>query len=403
MVYELDNFLTLILSILVLYLGYFLKSRFVFLNKYSIPVSVAGGFIFSLVAALFEFSELLQLSFDLELRSVLLLIFFSTIGLNARISDLASGGKAFFLLVIACTICLIFQNIIGISVVTLLGKEPHLGLFGGSISLAGGHGTAIAWGEIFADEGIQGVSEFGIACATMGLVFGGMLGGPLAMRLIDKYELRPEKNNLSKKSKTIKNKNVAAPKQHKVSVEAIIDTIFALAICLVVGKMVNGYLFDNEINLPGFLTAMLVGVILANLTDLMKVEINKEGLNLTGGVCLQLFLAMSLMSMDLLTMADSALLLVLLMFFQVTFSLLFAGFIIFRMMGKDYDAAIVAGGFFGLSIGATPVAMASMDAASKKYGASSKALIVIPLVGAFFIDLINAGIIDIFLRLSIFN
>ena len=401
MVYELDNFLTLILSILVLYLGYFLKSRLSFLNKYSIPVSVAGGFIFSLVAALFAGSGLLQLSFDLELRSVLLLIFFSTIGLNARVSELASGGKAFFLLVIACTICLIFQNVIGISVVTLLGKEPHFGLFGGSISLAGGHGTAIAWGEIFSKEGIQGVSEFGIACATMGLVLGGMLGGPLAMKLIDKYDLRPEKTDVAKKPQPIKNDN--APKQHKVSVEAIIDTIFALAICLVVGKMVNGYLFDNEIHLPGFLTAMFVGVILANLTDLMKVEINKEGLNLTGGVCLQLFLAMSLMSMDLLTMADSALLLVLVMFFQVAFSLLFAGFIIFRMMGKDYDAAIVAGGFFGLSIGATPVAMASMDAASKKYGASSKALIVIPLVGAFFIDLINAGIIDMFLRLSMFS
>ncbi len=401
MVYELDNFLTLILSILVLYLGYFLKSRLSFLNKYSIPVSVAGGFIFSLVAALFAGSGLLQLSFDLELRSVLLLIFFSTIGLNARVSELASGGKAFFLLVIACTICLIFQNVIGISVVTLLGKEPHFGLFGGSISLAGGHGTAIAWGEIFSKEGIQGVSEFGIACATMGLVLGGMLGGPLAMKLIDKYDLRPEKTDVAKRPQPIKNDN--APKQHKVSVEAIIDTIFALAICLVVGKMVNGYLFDNEIHLPGFLTAMFVGVILANLTDLMKVEINKEGLNLTGGVCLQLFLAMSLMSMDLLTMADSALLLVLVMFFQVAFSLLFAGFIIFRMMGKDYDAAIVAGGFFGLSIGATPVAMASMDAASKKYGASSKALIVIPLVGAFFIDLINAGIIDMFLRLSMFS
>ena len=401
MVYELDNFLTLIISILVLYLGYFLKSRINFLNKYSIPVSVAGGFIFSILAALFSGVGILKLSFDLELRSLLLLIFFSTIGLNARISELASGGKAFFLLVIACTICLIFQNIIGISVVTILGKEAHFGLFGGSISLAGGHGTAIAWGEIFVEEGIQGVSEFGIACATMGLVLGGMLGGPLAMKLIDKYDLRPKNIDVAKKLKPQENDN--APKQHKVSVEAIIDTIFALAICLVIGKMVNGYLFDNEIHLPGFLTAMLVGVILANLTDLMKIEINKGGLNLTGGVCLQLFLAMSLMSMDLLTMADSALLLVLVMFFQLAFSLLFAGFIIFRMMGKDYDAAIVAGGFFGLSIGATPVAMASMDAASKKYGESSKALIVIPLVGAFFIDLINAGIIDIFLRLSIFN
>ena len=401
MVYELDNFLTLILSILVLYLGYFLKSRLSILNKYSIPVSVAGGFIFSLIAALFAGSGLVQLSFDLELRSVLLLIFFSTIGLNARVSELASGGKAFFLLVVACTICLVFQNIIGISVVTLLGKEPHFGLFAGSISLAGGHGTAIAWGEIFTEQGIQGVSEFGIACATMGLVLGGMLGGPLAMKLIDKYDLRPQNSDVVKKIQPKQNDNT--PKQHKVSVEAIIDTIFALAICLVVGKMVNGYLFDNEIHLPGFLTAMFVGVILANLTDLMKIEINKEGLNLTGGVCLQLFLAMSLMSMDLLTMADSAMLLVLVMLFQVLFSLLFAGFVIFRMMGKDYDAAIVAGGFFGLSIGATPVAMASMDAASKKYGASSKALIIIPLVGAFFIDLINAGIIDGFLRLSIFS
>jgi ESS family glutamate:Na+ symporter len=402
MVYELDNILTLILSILVLYLGYFLKSRFSFLNKYSIPVSVAGGFIFSVVVALFAGMGLLQLSFDLELRSLLLLIFFSTIGLNAKISELANGGKAFFFLVFACTVCLIIQNFIGIFIVTLLGKEPYFGLFGGSISLAGGHGTAIAWGEIFAKEGIQGVSEFGIACATMGLVIGGMLGGPLAMRLIDKYELRPQKNHVAKKSKA-KNNNEDAPKQHRVSVEAIIDTIFALAICLVVGKVVNGYLFDNQINLPGFLTAMLVGVILANVTDLMKIEINKDGLDLTGGVCLQLFLAMSLMSMDLLTMADSALMLVLVISSQVVFLLLFANFIIFRMMGKDYDSAIVAGGFFGLTIGATPVAMASMDAASKKFGASSKALIIIPLVGAFFIDIINAGIIDVFLRWSIFS
>ncbi|ARN72857.1 sodium/glutamate symporter [Oceanicoccus sagamiensis] len=403
MAFEINSINALILSILVLYLGYFLKSRLHFLKTYSIPVSVAGGFLFSLFAAVLAGLGILTLTIDLELRSFLLLIFFSTIGLNAKFSELANGGKALLLLVIACSICLIIQNIIGISVVTALGKDPYFGLFGGSISLAGGHGTAIAWGEIVADKGIKGISEFGLACATMGLVLGGIFGGPIATRLIEKHDLRPSPETRGMAQQKVATSQGDEPKKHKVSVEIIIDTVFVLALCIVIGDAVNRFLFNNEILLPGFLTAMFAGVVMANVTDMVEVDINKEGLDLTGGVCLQLFLSMSLMSMDLLSMAESALLLMLVITAQLIFAMVFASFIVFRMMGKDYDAAVVAGGFFGLTIGATPVAIASMDAASKKHGPSYKALLIIPLVGAFFVDLINAGTIDVFLRLPLFN
>jgi ESS family glutamate:Na+ symporter len=417
MTFDFNNLLTLILSILVLYLGYFVKNRVNFFSKYSIPVSVVGGFLCSIFILLLHLVFSFKINFDLELRNLLLLVFFSTIGLNARFSELAHGGKSLLILVFACTVCLVFQNVIGITVVSLLGKDPLYGLFGGSISLAGGHGTAIAWGEMLADNGLDGLSELGIASATFGLILGGAFGGPLAMYLIEKYQLRPSEEGAKNNGKPIKkpvkkaakkvaeNEQVveAKPVKHKVSIENVIDTIFALAICIFFGALANQFLFDNNIRLPGFLTSMFIGIIIANVTDIAKMNINKSGLDLAGGVCLQLFLSMSLMSMNLMSIANSAVLLICIIVCQLAFTIIFAGFVVFRLMGKNYDAAIISGGFFGLSLGATPVAIASMDASSKKYGPSPKAFLVIPLIGAFFIDLSNAGIIDIFLRLPFFQ
>lgn len=396
--FEIAGRQVLILAILVLYLGNFITNRTQFLQDNNIPQSVTGGLVCSVIVALLAGFQIVDLSFDLDLRNLLLLIFFSTIGLNAKIKYLVKGGYALVVLIVACTFFLVFQNIIGVSVAKALGYEPFFGLFGGSISLAGGHGTAIAWGEIAVEKGFNGASEFGIACATFGLILGGLLGGPISGRLIKKYNLMPEpKERID--SQAIQVKKLDDDKSEQISVEDVIGTIFALALCLGFGDAVNHYLFSYEIRLPGFLTAMMIGVIITNIADPLKFELNHGSIGLVGGISLQLFLAMSLMSMDLLSLADSAILLVSVMTLQALGAVLFAVFVVFRMMGKDYDAAMIVGGFIGLGLGATPVAIASMDVVSRKYGSSVKALLIVPLVGAFFIDLVNAMTIQIFLKL----
>lgn len=398
MTYEIAGRQVIILAVLVLYLGYFVTRRAAFLRDNNIPVAVTGGFLFSIAAALMAGFDVAQLKFDLELRNLLLLIFFTTIGLNAKFRELAKGGLALVLLVIACGIFLVLQNALGVSIAALLGRDAVFGLFGGSISLAGGHGTAIAWGEVVAGMGISGAAEFGIACATFGLILGGLLGGPIAGRMARKIGSRtagiqPVRAYVAAKP------DADGPRQHRVTADDIIATVFAIALCLGIGDAVNRFLFDFEIRLPGFLTAMMAGVVITNLVDPLKIELNREGIDLTGNVSLQLFLAMSLMSMDLLSLADSAVLLLVVMAAQVILAVLFATQVVFRLMGRDYDAAVMVGGFFGLGLGATPVAMASMDAVTSRHGPSLKALLVVPLVGAFFIDLINAVTIELFLKL----
>ena len=397
--YEIAGRQILILAILVLYVGTFLTKHFPFLRRNNIPESVTGGIICSVIITILALYEVVELDFNLDLRNLLLLIFFSTIGLNAKLKFLLRGGLALLILTISCGIFLVFQNGIGVVVAKSLGYNPVFGLFGGSIALAGGHGTAVAWGDIMASTGVRGVSEFGIACATFGLILGGLFGGPLAGLLIRRHNLQPSQADLEEAA-AIQTDETGKP-HHRVTIDDIIFTIFCLALCLGVGDAVNRYLFEYNIRLPGFLTAMMVGVLLTNLADTTKINLNHEGIDLIGGVCLQLFLAMSLMSMDLLSLADSFILLFTTMIFQAMFAMLFGFFIVFRMMGSDYDAAMIVGGFFGMGLGATPVAIANMDAVAKKHGPSVRALLIVPLVGAFFIDIVNAFTIQAFLRLPV--
>ena len=400
--YELMGREIMVLSILFLYLGEFMIHRVAFLRKNNIPASVAGGLICSVAVAVLAGFGIVQLTFNLELRNLLLLIFFSTIELNAKFRSLARGGKALVVLVIACAVFLVLQNVIGVSVATVFGKHPFMGLFGGSISLAGGHGTAIAWSEVAVNDGIVGAPEFGIACATAGLILGGLLSGPIVGRLIQNRDLRP-KRQPSKKTDTLSKRADKLPKEYSVSIDDVIDTVLALGLCLGLGDIVNHYLFHYKIRLPGFLTAMMVGVVLTNIADVVKINLKHNAVDIIGGVSLQLFLTMSLMSINLLSLADSAVLLVTIMVIQSLAIAFFAILVVFRMMGSNYDAAVITSGFIGLGLGATPVAIASMDAVSKKHGPSIKAFLVVPLVGAFFIDLINAAVVGGFQRLSFFQ
>ena len=388
----------IVLAIAVLYLGEKLNKKFSFLEKNSIPTAVTGGLVFSLCLMAINYFMHIEFVFNLDLRDTLLLIFFSTIGLNAKLKSLIIGGKGLVMMTIICGIFLLVQNTLGLLMASVVGAHPGFGLLGGSISFAGGHGTAIAWGEEASQAGLTGAAEFGLACATFGLVVGGLIGSPIANRLIAKHKLKPKEDNEELSIKT-----ESEIPTHQLTVNDAIGTIFCLALCLGLGDSVNRYLFDQNIKLPGFLTAMLVGIILTNGADQFKIKLSKSAIELIGGLSLQLFLTMSLMSMDLMSLVESASFLLFIVLGQALMISVFAVHIVYRMMGKDYDAAVIAGGFMGLGLGATPVAIANVDAITRKFGPSQKALIIIPLTGAFFIDIMNALIIKFFIALPFFQ
>ena len=288
---------------------------------------------------------------------------------------------------------LVIQNATGVLLAKAFGVHPGYGLFAGSVSLAGGHGTAIAWGQEATAAGLEGADLVGIAFATFGLVAGGIIGGPISEWLIKSNQLSP--------SSTEAETSVSADGEGggPFTLQRALGILLILAICLSFGEVVNRWLFSNNIKLPGFLTAMMVGIFVTNLADRRQKSLLLSDYDKVGEIALQLFLAMSLMSMDLSSLASAFRQIFVILNLQMIVITLFAVFVIFRVMGRDYDAAVIAGGFCGLGMGATPVAIANMNAVTSKYGPSFKAFLVIPLVGAFFIDLLNALVIKFFIGL----
>ncbi len=394
----LEGFDVLVVAILVLWLGSYLTSRIPLLEKYSIPMAVTGGLICSVIIFLIATSGGPGIKFDMRIRDLLLLVFFSTIGLSAKFSRLAAGGRALGILVLCAAVFLVLQNLTGVLVAYTIGAHPGYGLFAGSISLAGGHGTAIAWGQEAAAAGLEGAELAGIAFATFGLVAGGIIGGPLAELLITRYKLSP--STVDEGDAGLATRNELAELLKPVTLKRALTVLFVLSLCVALGDVVNRYLLERDFKVPGFLTAMLVGIFITNVSDRIKHPLRLGDFDKTGEICLQLFLAMSLMSMDLSSLTGAFGIIFVTLSIQILVVTLFAVYIIFRVMGRDYDAAVIAGGFCGLGMGATPVAIANMNAVTHKHGPSFKAFLVIPLVGAFFIDVLNALIIKFFLGLQ---
>ncbi len=385
-----------IVSVLVVYLGVFLTRHLPALQRNNIPSAVTGGIITSgIIAAIHYFFDI-QVTFDMDLRNTLLLIFFSTIGLSAKFHKLVAGGKALVVMVGIAVVFLFIQDLTGVLMALMLDMHPAYGLFVGSISLAGGHGTAIAWGAEAARAGLPAAEPLGIACATFGLIVGGLIGGPIAARLITK-------NNLSSKEVLVEESVREAPSgiNSFTTLNDILNTVLIVSVCLAAGEVVNLWLFERNILLPGFLTAMFVGVLITNFGPRVHLK-SAEGLVATwGDVCLQLFLAMSLMSLDLTVLAEAASGLFIALMAQSLLITWFTMLIVFRLMGRDYDAAVIASGFAGMGMGATPVAIGNMNAVTSRFGPSTKAFLVVPLVGAFFIDVANAIVIKFFVGLPL--
>lgn len=396
MEYLVSDVYVLITSIVVLWVGTLLTGRIPVLDRFSIPPAVTGGLLCSIIVALIQLFADVQVIFDARLRDVLLLVFFSTIGLSAKFRDLATGGRGLAVLVVVASIFLIVQDVSGVGLVWLIGGHPAYGLFGGSVSFAGGFGTAIAWGDIAVEAGLVYAREVGIACATVGLIAGGLAGGPVAEWLIRRNGLEAGRGNDDLEAET-RSRVRSAP----WSVDETLGTIFALALCAGLGDIVNQALFAGGVVLPGFLTAMGVGIVLTNTADILGRPFSEVAIDRVSQISLPLFLAMSLMGMQLWVIANAAGAILLVLTVQVVVMTGFAVLVVFRTMGRDYDAAVIAAGFVGLGLGATPVGIANMEAVTKKYGPSIKAFLIIPLVGAFFIDIVNAMVIKFFAGLPI--
>ena len=391
--YQVQPIHVLMLSILVLYLGFYLTKKIRFLQNYYIPPAVTGGLICSVVVAIVFVSTRIEISFDLQIRDALLLVFFSTIGLSAKLRTLADGGKALAILVAVALVFLILQDTTGVVLAMLFGADPGYGLMAGSVSFAGGHGTAIAWGKEAEAVGLEDAQAIGIAFATFGLIAGGVLGGPVARQLIKRNRLESGATSVS----TERPSTEVVDDGQAGELFNILTAILVLAICVAVGDTVNRFLFARGVLLPGFLTSMFVGIVITNLSDVLTFEIHPKTIAKIGEVSLSIFLAMSLMSMKLWALTDSVGPISIVLMFQMLVITFFVVLIVFRVMGRDYDAAVISSGFVGLGLGATPVAIANMDAVTRQFGPSQKAFLVVPLVGAFFIDILNAVVIKFFI------
>lgn len=383
---------TIILTVLVLFLGKYMLRSIPFLKAYNIPEPVAGGIITSLFFTVLYFLFDLSFSFSLFQRDVLLVVFFTCVGLSSQFTTLIKGGRTLIILLVVSIIYLFIQNFTGIAIAIATGLEPQTGVLGGSVSLSGGHGTAIAWSETFKSSyGIQNAAEIGIACATFGLVLGGIIGGPISNFLINRYSLKS--NSLEPISV-----GIADEAKQKITVDSIFSLLLVLSIAVGIGMHLHELLRYFGIKLPVFVPCLFGGILLTNTVPYFWKKVTwptgTPTLALVTDICLGLFLSMSLMSLQLYALVDLALPIILLLAAQVLVVTFFTVFIVFRVLGKNYEAAIMSSGYAGLALGATPTAIANMTAVTKKYGAAPQAFIVVPLIGAFFIDISNSIIIQ---------
>lgn len=396
---QLDFYGTLVAASLVLLLGRGLVTRVGFLRTYNIPEPVAGGLLVALVLLALRGLDI-EVRFDTSLQTPLMLAFFATIGLSADFASLKKGGRVVGIFLLAVIGLLVVQNAMGIGLATALGLDPLMGLLTGSVTLAGGHGTGAAWSATFSEKyGLASASELAMASATFGLVLGGLIGGPVARLLINRVQVPGLEQAKPGMPKGFEQPN----KERSITPFSFIETLALIAVSLLAGSLLNGLLKDTAFELPTFVCVLFVGVVLRNgLSALGLYQVFEREVSVLGNVSLSLFLAIALMSLKLWDLAALALPIFIILAAQTLVMALFAMFVTFRVMGGNYDAAVLAAGHCGFGLGATPTAIANMQAVTQRYGPSQIAFLVVPMVGAFFIDIINVIVIKSYLALPIF-
>lgn len=391
---QIDMYQTLALSVVVLMLGQFLKQKINFLEKFCIPAPVVGGLIFSVLTCILYSAGVVEFTFDDTLREVCMVFFFTSVGFQANLKVLKSGGKA-LVIFLGLVIALIFmQNLLAVGVSHLIGLDSLVGLCTGSIPMVGGHGTAGAFGPVLEDFNVKGATTICTAAATFGLVAGSLIGGPIGKRLIEKNHLLDtivtEDDSLL----------VEEEKKHERHTNMYAAAVFQLILAVGLGTIISELLTKTGLTFPIYIGAMIVAAIIRNVGEYSgKFDIYMGEINNLGGICLSLFLGIAMITLKLWQLAELALPLMILLGAQLLLIFLYTYFVVFRVMGKDYDAAVLAAGTCGFGMGATPNAMANMQVLCDRYAPSVKAYLLVPLIGSLFADFINSLVITLFINI----
>ncbi len=399
---EVNTFLAYTVGIMVFFVGLNVNQKVGFLRKFNIPEPVTGGILAAVVVLLLYVLFDVSLVFDLATRDLLLVYFFTTIGINASIRDLVSGGRPLLIFLMLTLVYIVLQDLIGVVAARAIGEQGAVGVLVGSASLVGGHGTVIAWApDIAADYGIPNALEVGVAAATFGLVIAGLIGGPIAMFLLRWFPVRE-----SEGERLLVGIPHEREKSEQINHVSIMSVILVLHIAIIIGYFLDQAFIEIGLKLPLFVSCLLVAILLSNTVPAIFPKLRwparTRALALISDFSLGLFIAMSLMGMQLWEMADLAGPLLIIMLAQVLALVAYIIFLVFPLMGRDYLATVLCSGFAGFGLGATPTAIANMTAVTKTHGPAPQAFIILPLVGAFFVDIANAFIMRFFLGFDLF-
>lgn len=400
--FELDELSTLILGVVALFIGGYIRRSVPFLRRIDMPNAVVGAMVIAIIVLFLQVILNFDVAFGSRFKDALLLIFFTTIGLSAKLAALKSGGKPLLILCGVTVVALMVQNISGAALATAWGAHPAYGLLIGSLSFVGGPGTALAWAKELQSQGLQSAQVFAVGAATLAVISGALVSGPVTGWIVKRHKL--------KASQGVETEVTFAPpppaKDPEAAdaslVESLLSTVFVFALAILIGEKLSEYAREAGFLLPGLLSAMIAGVMITNLADMFKYPLAFGPIENGGAVALQLFLVIALMSTPLIPVAVIIVPLMLNVVIQVLATVAIACFILFRLLGKDYDAALTSGGFLGFGLSSMPVAMATMDEVGRRYGPSPKAFLLITLAGSFFVDLANAVVVKLFLGLPYF-
>lgn len=390
---QLDMYQTLAAAVLVLMLGAYLKSKIHFLEQFCIPAPVVGGLLFAIFTCVCYVTGIAEFSFDDILREVCMVFFFTSVGFQANLKVIKSGGKSLVVFLGLVILLIISQNLVAVGMSKVLGLSPLIGMCTGSIPMVGGHGTAGAFGPVLEDFNIDGATTICTAAATFGLICGSLIGGPLGKRLIEKRNLLetaiPEDDSLL----------VEEEEKHERHTNMYAAAVFQLILAIGLGTIISYFLTKTGMTFPIYIGAMIAAALFRNIGEYTgKFTIHMGEINDLGGISLSLFLGIAMITLKLWQLADLALPLFILLAAQVLLIAVFTYFIEFNIMGRDYDAAVLVAGTCGFGMGATPNAMANMQAICEKYTTSVKAYLLIPLVGSLFADFINSLVITFFIN-----
>lgn len=388
MTITLNEITTVLLAFSVYFIGEFLIKKLDLLYRFAIPAPVIGGLLFALMAWFLSSFNILTFKMNTEFQSLFMVAFFTTIGLGASFALIKLGGKILIIYWLACGFLALLQNVIGVGMASMFGMNPLMGVVMGAASMEGGHGGVTAYGTTIEEMGVNGALSIGLASATLGLISGGLVGGPVVQNLIRKYNLKPTDSVVTSKS------SVDIPEE-SIDANQFIRTSAVIVFCMAIGSLLGDW-FTNATGfaLPGYVGAMFLAVIVRNVIEGVKPEvINLKVNGIIGDITLAVFLSMALMSINFAEITGNVVPIIATLIVQVIAIVLFGRFILFKLLGKSYDSAVMVAGFLGHGLGATPNAMANMDSVTKLFGPSQRAFLIVPVVGAFLIDVFSVPII----------